>query len=149
MNEEEIRNEAVSSLSQIMPWFRRIAYNSFNNKDFDLTRIQLLMVMALYYHGTVSMGTLAKLVGTSNEQVTRAAIKLEEKGFIIREQDSINRRVVNIFLSEKAKEIVRNTEYKYLQEIKKQFDDIPIEQMRELKKSADYVLKILNKINDK
>ena len=84
MNEEEIRNEAVSSLSQIMPWFRRIAYNSFNNKDFDLTRIQLLMVMALYYHGTVSMGTLAKLVGTSNEQVTRAAIKLEEKGFIIK-----------------------------------------------------------------
>ena len=95
------------------------------------------------------MGTLAKLVGTPNEHVTRAAIKLEEKGFIIREQDSINRRVVNIFLSEKAKEIVRNTEYKYLQEIKKQFDDIPIEQMRELKKSADYVLKILNKINDK
>lgn len=148
MNENEIRNHAVSSLCQIIPWFRSIAYKSFNNKDFDLTRIQLHMVMALYYHGTVSMGTLAKLVGTSNEQVTRAAIKLEEKEFIIRKQDELNRRVVNISLSEKAKEIVSNTEQKYIENIERRFKGITIEEMKKVAECADYIKSILYKVEN-
>ena len=148
MKEEEIRNEAISSMIKIMPWFRNVASSAFSNKAFDLTRIQLLMVMALYYHGAVSMGTLAKLVGTSNEQVTRAANRLQEKEYVIKEQDKYNRRIVNIYLSEKAKKQVKDIEDRYLQQIKEKFDIIPIEDMKKLAESADFICGILDRIDE-
>ena len=94
------------------------------------------------------MGTLAKLVGTSNEQVTRAANRLQEKEYVIKEQDKYNRRIVNIYLSEKAKEQVKDIEDRYLQQIKEKFDIIPIEDMKKLAESADFICGILDRIDE-
>ncbi len=145
MNDSQ-RREAVLALYEMFPSFRKAVIGAFNKKVFDLTRIQLIMLMTLYYKGSVSMGTLAKLVNTSNEQITRAAVKLTEKGYVTREHDKNNRRIVNISLSEKARSVIAEPEEEFINDLIKRFDIVSDSDMAKLKKSAEFIIELLNKV---
>ncbi|MBR1423046.1 MAG: MarR family transcriptional regulator [Ruminococcus sp.] len=142
------RREAVMALYEMFPSFRKAVMGTFNKKVFDLTRIQLIMMMTLYYNGSVSMGTLAKLVDTSNEQITRAAGKLTEKGYVTREQDKNNKRIVNISLSEEARSIIAEAEKEFLDNLQNRFDNISDSDMIKLKESAEFISELLNRASD-
>ena len=142
------RREAVMALYEMFPSFRKAVMGTFNKKVFDLTRIQLIMMMTLYYNGSVSMGTLAKLVDTSNEQITRAAGKLTDKGYVTREQDKNNRRIVNISLSENAHSIIAEAEKEFLDNLQNRFDNVSDSDMIKLKESAEFISELLNRVAD-
>ncbi|MBR1751520.1 MAG: MarR family transcriptional regulator [Ruminococcus sp.] len=142
------RREAIMALYEMFPSFRKAVIGTFNKKVFDLTRIQLIMMMTLYYKGSVSMGTLAKLVDTSNEQITRAAGKLTDKGYVTREQDKNNRRIVNISLSENAHSIIAEAEKEFLDNLQNRFDNVSDSDMIKLKESAEFISELLNRVAD-
>ena len=49
------------------------------------------------------MSGLERSISTSNEQATRAITQLVESGMVLREKNKINRRVINISLTDEAR----------------------------------------------
>jgi DNA-binding MarR family transcriptional regulator len=63
---------------------------------------------ALFHAKTgISMTELAQHLRISKQQLTPLIRKLEEKDYVIKEQDATDRRVVILTLTEKGKDIVK------------------------------------------
>jgi DNA-binding MarR family transcriptional regulator len=63
---------------------------------------------ALFHAKTgISMTELAQHLRISKQQLTPLIRKLEEKDYVIKEQDATDRRVVILMLTEKGKDIVK------------------------------------------
>jgi DNA-binding MarR family transcriptional regulator len=73
-----------------------------------LTHLQFHILEALFHAKTgISMTELAQHLRISKQQLTPLIRKLEEKDYVIKEQDATDRRVVILTLTEKGKDIVK------------------------------------------
>jgi len=57
--------------------------------------------------GPISIREIYRQVGMEKSKVSRAATRLEERGFVIKEQSPDDRRLVALSLSEKGRDMVR------------------------------------------
>lgn len=64
-----------------------------------LTKSQAMMMATISELGSVNMSTLAQRIAVSKEQATRAVQPLVEAGYVQRNHDANNRRMVNISLT--------------------------------------------------
>ncbi|SDB33547.1 DNA-binding transcriptional regulator, MarR family [Ruminococcaceae bacterium FB2012] len=101
---EKARKECVNAMFELYPRARKMMYESFDKLEDDLTRTQQIILLALAVKDNLSMSQLASKICTSNEQATRAVTQLVDKGLVNRMQNKTNRRVVNITLTQKAKD---------------------------------------------
>ena len=101
---EKVRKECVNAMFELYPRGRKLIYEAFDRIDEDLTRTQQIILLALDVKDNLSMSQLADKICTSNEQATRAVTQLVDKGLVNRQQNKTNRRVVNITLTQKAKD---------------------------------------------
>ncbi|MBR6874119.1 MAG: MarR family transcriptional regulator [Ruminococcus sp.] len=105
MNEKQ-KKECIDVLFELYPRFRKLMYEAFDKLEDDLTRTQQIILLVLDIEDNLSMSNLAYRICTSNEQATRAVTQLVDKGLVNRAQNKTNRRVVNISLTQKAKDHV-------------------------------------------
>lgn len=103
---EKVRKDCVSAMFELYPRLRKMMYETFDKLDDDLTRTQQIILLALSIRDNLSMSQLASKICTSNEQATRAVTQLVDKGLVNRTQNKTNRRVVNITLTQKARDHV-------------------------------------------
>ncbi len=144
--EKDNRYESVRSLYLMMPVFTSIARKTFNGKKTGLTRIQIIMIAELYIHGKMSMGVLAKNIGTSNEQAARAAQTLYEMGYIIREHEKTNRRIINVSISQKALDMIYKAENEYLDVLYDTFKNISDEDMIKMKECTTFMRELFERV---
>ena len=103
--EKRSKNAACSETLLLFPALRRLVYDAFDVSNMHFTRTQQMILSVMSNGETFSMTELAKLIDTSNEQATRAVSQLVKRGLIVRAQNEVNHRVVNIRLTDEAKEV--------------------------------------------
>lgn len=74
--------------------------------SFELKPNQVGILFILECKGKLSQKELAAKIGVTPPSMTVALRKLEEQGFIVREPDEEDQRVVRICLSEKGKDCI-------------------------------------------
>lgn len=137
------RAECINLMYEIYPISRKIVFDTFDFGENILTRTQQIIIMALSVHQTLSMSALAKKINTSNEQATRAVAQLVEKGFINRCKNQLNKRIINISLTEKAHDFLEETKANIHDELVRKFDNISDEEITKFHESLLQIKKIL------
>lgn len=137
------RTECINLMYEIYPISRKYVFDTFDFGKNDLTRTQQIIIMALSIHPILSMSQLAKKINTSNEQATRAVAQLVKKGFIHRCKSQINKRVINISLTEKAVNFLNETKENIHDELIKKFDVVSDEEIHKLYESLLNIKQIL------
>lgn len=126
---------------RLLPLF----YEKFHTrKRSDLTSLQIHLLESLFHcKSSISMTQLSLKTEICKQQLTTLICKLEERKYVIKEQDAKDRRIINLFITEKGKEIVRQ----HWKEICEKLQSLENEDLEDLEYAASKMIKIVNKIN--
>ena len=69
-------------LLQLLPLTHRMIALAAIKKEYGLTKSQGIILMALFYRGTVCMSQIADYLSSSKEQATRAVAGMVEHGLV-------------------------------------------------------------------
>jgi len=72
----------------------------------DITREQLGIILILSLSDGLYQTQIANILGKDRPNITRMIDVLESKGFIRREKDNTNRRILKVFLTDKGQKYV-------------------------------------------
>lgn len=75
--------------------------------DLGMTRLQAMALRNVFENSGMTMTQLAQVIGISNSQLTRLVATLEERGLVARKRNPENRRVVNVYRTEKGATFVK------------------------------------------
>ena len=78
-------------------------------KATDLTKEQMVVLKKLSFEDGLNQNELAFLTLRNKSSLTRLLSKMETKKYIKREQDSIDKRIKRVFITEKGKEIFQKS----------------------------------------
>lgn len=94
------------------------ALDSISNiefKELDLNRGQYLYLVRIYENPGIIQEQLVELIMVDRTTISRAINRLQEKGFIYRQEDPINKKIKRLYVTEKGQElypyIMRENEY--------------------------------------
>ena len=144
--DNEARLKSIYAMYEIYPLSRKLVYDTFDKKDYNITRTQQIIMLCLSINSTLTMSQLARKINTSNEQATRAVAQLVEKGFVERAQNPANRRVINISLTERARQFIENTKDNIRSDLLEMFEDVSDEEMSEFYNALVTVKNVLKKV---
>lgn len=139
---DNVRRECIMSMYEIYPLSRKLVFDTFDKKKYDITRTQQIIMLSLCIEGTLTMSQLASKINTSNEQATRAVAQLVDKGFVIRMQNPDNRRVINIRLTDEAMRFME----KMKNDILGKFSSVSDSDMKKMKDALVFINSILKKV---
>lgn len=74
-------------------------------EPYGIGRGQHRFLMELFFHDGMSQGEVARDLSMDKSAVARALMKLEKAGFVRRERDGTDRRIVRAYLTDKAENI--------------------------------------------
>ncbi len=74
-------------------------------KEFNIGSGQIMFLLELYYQDDVNQEALSRYLSIDGANTTRAIKKLEQEGYVTRQQDQADKRAYKIFLTDKAIEI--------------------------------------------
>lgn len=91
--------------------FRRINYVIFKKgrsvlSEFGITPPQFTTLSTVSYHDGITMGDLCDHLFLTSATVTGLVDRLEERGFVFRERDTADRRVVRLHITEEGKAVL-------------------------------------------
>ena len=109
-------------------------------KDVPLTPEQFLLIDLLWNHGSMSQQRLADMMQKDKNSVTKLVDAIERKGFVIRKQNSSDRRSNTIVLTEKAELLKNEAKQKGILILDNMLEGITEEELRSF-------LGILHKLN--
>ena len=110
-------------------------------KDVPLTPEQFLLIDLLWNHGSMSQQQLADMMQKDKNSVTQLADAVERKGFIIRQQNSKDRRSNTLVLTEKALKLRDEAKKKGISILDEMLDGISESELRSF-------LSTLHKLNE-
>lgn len=146
--ERKERIECINMLYEMYPLSRKLVFDTFNLKNSILTRTQQIILLALSLSKTLTMSQLAEKINTSNEQATRAVAQLVEMDFVERKQDTKNRRIINISLTDKAMNFLENTKNNIMDELLKKFERISDDEMLSFRQAVSQIINVLKIIEN-
>ena len=142
----DTRNKCIMTMYDIYPLSRKLVFDTFNKKKYNITKTQQIIMLSLSVCGVLTMSQLASKINTSNEQATRAVAQLVDKGFIVRMQNPLNRRVINIKLTPEAEKFMKKTQSEIRDDLLKRFECISDEEMEKFYESLNTVSDVLMKV---
>ena len=108
MKKEEVNVDFENSIG---PWLGKtvkiLEYHlqeMFNHHGLDLTKEQMIVLKRLYNDDGLSQNELAFLTLRNKSSLTRLLSKMEKKGYISRQQSKEDKRINNVYLTQKGKE---------------------------------------------
>jgi DNA-binding MarR family transcriptional regulator len=75
-----------------------------NPEALELTHSQFHTILWLGFDDRLTMGELARRLGVTEKTVTGVVDRLEREGYLQRERDAVDRRVVHVLLTVKGRE---------------------------------------------
>lgn len=69
---DNVRRECIMSMYEIYPLSRKLVFDTFDKKKYDITRTQQIIMLSLCIEGTLTMSQLASKINTSNEEKENA-----------------------------------------------------------------------------
>lgn len=142
---EEIGEEL--SLLRLLPLTHRLFSLTDTKKQYGLTKSQMLILLALFYRGTVCMSQIAAYLSSSKEQATRAVAGMVEPGLIERFERPDNRTHVYVRLTDAGRDYV----VKCCTELNRQVEEkleakLTAKERGELRESLCTVISLLDKL---
>ncbi len=118
--EEEILilNAYIAFLRSYNSVLERLSYLLIKNK---LTFSQFGVLEALYFLGPMNQKTVSKKILKSASNICTVLENLERRGLIQRHQSLKDKRNVEVHLTEKGRELIKNLFPIHLEDIKKEF----------------------------
>jgi DNA-binding MarR family transcriptional regulator len=131
----------ADNMIRLLPLF----YEKFHTrKRFNLTSLQIHLLESLFQcEANISMTQLSSKMEICKQQLTTLICKLEEQEYVTKEQDIKDRRMINLSITEKGKEIVRQ----HWKEICEKLQSLEKEDLEDLEYAASKIIKIVNKIS--
>ena len=125
---------------RLLPLF----YEKFHSrKRSDLTSLQIHILESLMQcKENISMTGLSLKTDICKQQLTTLICKLEEKKYVIKEQDEKDRRIINLVITQKGEEVVR----KHWNEICGKLQSLDKEDLADLEYAASKMIKVIGKI---
>ena len=144
--DNELQTKCFLEFYRIFPVSRKIVLDTFDKSNYDLTRTQQHILLALEVAKTLSMSHLASMISTSNEQATRAVAQLVDKGYIRRKHSVSNRRIINIQLTDKAQGLLKVMKNDMHQDMINKFARISDEEMEKMYQALIDIDDVLRKV---
>ena len=137
---KEIFEENIGLLIHDVGRLLRVLYDR-QMASIGLTRSQWLLLTYLYFKDGINQTELASLMDMEKAPLSRLLDRMEIKGWIIRKNETKDRRIKNIYLSESVKPFVSSLREKAAKYRK---DSLSILSDKELSKLKD-LLQVLKK----
>lgn len=103
-------------------------------KEYDLTAPSHSFLLYLYNNEGITQRELCSILALDIALASRTMNSLEEQGYIIRKKDERKAKAYNLFLTDKAKELVTVLSAEYREWWKKIWADMEEDKLRELVK---------------
>ena len=143
MDEEKL-NRMVDDLYLFFPLFRKKLFKYKKN-------LMQKKIPHSYYHilnGELPMSEIGRLVYISKSNMTSLIDKLVEEGLVERLPDKNDRRVINIALTDKGKDLLRNWRKHSNNEIKMNLSTLSDEDLEKFYNSVENIKDILLRMDD-
>lgn len=114
--------------------------SKLKEKDVPLTPEQFMLIDLLWNQGSMSQQQLADQLHKDKNSVTKLVDAIERKGFMVRQQNSKDRRSNTIVLTEKANQLKPGAKEKGISILDEMLEGITEEELRTF-------LKTLHKLN--
>jgi DNA-binding MarR family transcriptional regulator len=101
------KQELVSEFLTLMPKFRQVIDSSFIVEDKIGTLLQLTALESIEANSPIVVGELSQSIGLSASSTSQLTDRLFDAGYIKRESDSNDRRIVKLELTEGGKKRLR------------------------------------------
>ncbi len=109
-----------------------------------LSHVQVLAM--LNDVGTMSVSEISRRLGIAKPNITPLVDRLYESGYVDRQHDENDRRVVNIVLLEAGKEKLNAIRATISRQIQMQVDGLSVSEFRELNESLASIVRILTSL---
>ncbi len=101
-------NEISKNLLHLSYSLHRTIFNNNElNKGLTIPPSHVAVIFCLEYYGSLSISEIAKKLNIYKPNMTPILDKLIQEGFVIRCEDSKDRRILRIELTEKAHEFIK------------------------------------------
>lgn len=142
----ESDSEYLSILS-VFPQYYSLVLTGSNIKEYDITRMQFIIMLALARHKMLIMSKIADILSSSREQTTRAVEHLFQEGYVERLPDSLNRTHVLIQLTDKGKSVVEKCRSDVANKMKSLLEGkLSKTELDELNFHVSEIVKLLDKV---
>ena len=105
----------------------------------DITVAQLRVLLALYTAGASKMTNIATVLGVSLPTTSGVIDNMVRKGFVVREADPTDRRLVICLLSEEGKKVINRLWTGGRLQMQKLLSSLSIDQMKKAAEVADII----------
>lgn len=113
MQELELDIDLEKSLG---PWIGKTSkivdyylHEAFQQHGLDVSKEQMIVLKKLHLEDGLNQNELAQLTWRDKSSLARLLAKMERKGYIIRKQHALDKRVNLVYLTESGREVFRNT----------------------------------------
>lgn len=121
---------------------------SFDRKNINCTKTQLVIFLALSRYGPLNMSQIAGYIAASNEQATRAVAPLVNAGLAERFNDPENRTRVYVRLTPKGQRCVTERSQDIVEQIDERLNrSVNEEERLQLCQAAETIIKIAGKVH--
>jgi DNA-binding MarR family transcriptional regulator len=101
---DELVRRALAELEVLMSYRRRNVCDRPATRDISIPQFHALVV--LHERGARTVTDLAHHLGISAPSASSIVDRMEEHGYVVRERDAIDRRVVNVSISDEGRSVV-------------------------------------------
>lgn len=131
----------------LLPMIYSLVINGPSMKDHELTRMQLMLLLALSRRERLLMSRVAEYMSSSREQTTRAVEHLVKEGYVERLHDETNRTHVFIQLTPAGRKVVSECHDEFRARIRRSFEGkLTEEEVSALKGHIAETVHILDKV---
>ncbi len=134
-------------LLSLLPMIYSLVITGSNIKGHDITRMQLILMLALSRQNQLLMSRVAQYMSSSREQATRAVDHLVKDGYVQRLPDATNRTHVLISLTDKGTEVLKQCHRDFGARIHENVSDkLSQDEMASLRNHISEVIRLLDKV---
>jgi len=125
------REELIEAIFASMQQMHRTGASKFHSligqHDISLSQMELLMIVK--HHGPISAKHIAARMHLTPGAVTQLVESLATKGFLDRQEDEHDRRIIHISLSEGGKQKLRSLQEKRMRLLKKVMSSLETDEL--------------------
>lgn len=138
----------ITRLAEIYNMLSKLIFSGLELEDLKLSKLEMLITLGVAATQGITITDLANEIGTSKVQISRSLDSLEKKNYIYRQKNPVNRRIVNIFLTDYGKEMFNLKEEQVKQHVKSELSTLSPEDYQTINYHLEAISKLLKATTD-
>ena len=147
MTDAVLVDSIAQNLFDALPIFRkRVLHLDAIQREYHIPLSHVQVLALLNDNGSLSVSEISRRLGIAKPNITPLVDRLFEAGYVDRQHDENDRRVVNIVLLPAGMEKLSAIRATISRQIQTQADDLSLSEFRELHDSLESVVRILSSL---